>query len=369
VFGIATVAGPLLGAYIVDNATWRWVFYVNIPVGILGVVLLLYTLGPLLPTEKRKFDIPGAALLAGWVGALLYALIQISTAGWAWTDGRIIALLTATIVLFVGFVILELTTREPLVPLRLFARRVVAGSGGTAFLIGFSVFALTTFISVLVGFVLIKPGASSADVVRDVLYALVVPIVFGAALGGQFLTRVSYRTLTAAGALISAGGFVFLTTVSATTPVWVFWHGFLPVGGIILPLIPIGFGAGMTLPVFILAVQNEVATADVGAASGLVQFLQSLGASMGVSLLAVFQQSRFNALAPAVPAGGCPPGGVPSLACQTYYSATLTATVHSYDQLFTLGLGLLLLTFLVSLLLVGRMPRGKPVEAPPAAAP
>ncbi|MCI4321118.1 MAG: MFS transporter, partial [Thermoplasmata archaeon] len=369
VFGIATVGGPLLGAYIVDNATWRWVFYVNIPVGLLGAALLLLTLGPLYPTEKRTFDIPGAALLAGWVGALMYALIQVSEAGWAWTDSRIIGLLFATVVLFVGFVIWELRTAEPLVPLRLFARRVVAGSGGTAFLIGFSVFALTTFISVLVGFVLIKPGASSADVVRDVLYALVVPIVFGAALGGQFLTRVSYRTLTAVGALISAGGFVFLTTVTATTPVWVFWHGFLPVGGIILPLIPIGFGAGMTLPVFILAVQNEVPTADVGAASGLVQFLQSLGASMGVSLLAVFQQSRFNALAPAAPAGGCPPGAVPSPACQAYFMATLNATVHSYDQLFTLGLGLLLLTFLVSLLLVGRMPRGKPTESAPAAAP
>jgi EmrB/QacA subfamily drug resistance transporter len=367
VFGIATVGGPLLGAYIVDTASWRWVFYVNIPVGLVGIAILALVLGPLRPTEKRTFDVPGAALMAAWVGALMYALIQVSTAGWAWTDSRVIGLLVATLVFFAGFVVWELRTKEPLVPLRLLPRRVVAGSGGTAFLVGFTVFSLVTFVSVLVGFVLLTPGASSADLVRDVLYALVVPIVFGAAIGGQFLTVVSYRTLTAAGAIVSAVGFVFLTTVTPSTPTWVLFDHFLPVGGIVLPLIPIGFGAGMTLPVFIVAVQNEVPTEDVGAASGLVQFLQSLGASMGVSLLAVFQQWRFNALAPTAPAGGCPAHGPVSVACFSYFQATLQAAVTSYDQLFTIGLALMVGTFLVSLLLVGRLPRGTPKPSPPAA--
>jgi EmrB/QacA subfamily drug resistance transporter len=368
VFGIATVAGPLLGSFIVDNASWRWVFYVNIPVGLLGVAILVTTLGPLRPESRRTFDVPGAALLAGWVGALMYALIQVSDSGWAWSDPRIIALLLATVVLFAGFTFWEIRTKEPLVPLRLFGRRVVAGSGGTAFLVGFAVFSLSTFVSVLVGLVLLTPGSSSADVVRDVLYALVIPIVFGAALGGQLLTRLSYRNLTAIGALVSAFGFVFLISVSATTPVWVLAYGFLPVGGIVLPLIPIGFGAGLTLPVFILAVQNEVPMADVGAASGLVQFLQSLGASLGLSLLAVFQQWRFKSAAPAAPAGGCPSGVTPTPACVSYDTSSLTALVHSYDQLFTLMLGLLLVTFLVSFLLVGRLPRGKVPATAPAAA-
>ena len=359
VFGIATVAGPLLGSFIVDHASWRWVFYVNIPVGLLGIAILVLTLGPLRPTEKRTFDVPGAALLAGWVGPLMYALIQVSkTNPWAWTDLRTIGLLVATVVLFVGFLVWELRAREPLVPIRLLSRRVVAGSGGTAFLVGFAVFSLTAFISVLVSFVLLPAGLSAADVVRDVLYAQVVPIVFGAAIGGQLLTRVSYRALTATGALISAAGFVFLTTTTLSTPLWVFYGGFLPVGGIVLPLIPIGFGAGMTLPVFILAVQNEVATADVGAASGLVQFLQSLGASMGVSLLAVFLQWRLTALRPAG-----------TFADPSYATAVLRSTVQAYDQLFTVMLGLLLLTFLVSLLLVGRLPRGKPAGSALADAP
>ncbi|MCI4327440.1 MAG: MFS transporter [Thermoplasmata archaeon] len=366
VFGIATVAGPLLGSYIVDNLSWRWVFYVNIPVGLVGMVILLATLDALPPTVKRSFDVPGAALLAGWVGTLMFALIQVSDSGWAWTDPRILALLVATVVLFAGFVAWEIRTEQPLVPLRLFARRVVAGAGGTSFFVGFSVFSLATFVSVLVGLVLLTPGQSSANVVRDVLYALIGPLVIGAALGGQLLTRTSYRKLTAAGALISAAGFFFLAQTTVTTPVWNVVDGFVPVGGIVLPLIPIGFGAGLTLPVFILAVQNEVATADVGAASGLVQFLQSLGASMGVSLLAVFQEWRFNSAAPAVPAGGCAASALPTPACAAYDGSTLTALVHSYDQLFTLMFVLMLVTFAVSFLLVGRLPTGK---APTAAAP
>jgi EmrB/QacA subfamily drug resistance transporter len=368
VFGIATVAGPLLGSYIVDNLSWRWVFYVNIPVGILGIVLLLATLGPLRPTVKRTFDLPGTALLAGWVGTLMYALIQVSESGWAWTDPRVLGLLVATVVLFAGFVAWELRAEQPLVPLRLFGRRVVAGSGGTAFFVGFSVFSLATFVSILVGIVLVAPGTSAANVVRDVLYALIGPLVIGAALGGQLLTRLSYRNLTAAGALISAFGFAFLAATTVSTPVWILSYGFLPVGGIILPLIPIGFGAGLTLPVFILAVQNDVPTADVGAASGLVQFLQSLGASMGVSLLAVFQQWRYQAAAPAVPAGGCPTGAVPTPTCLAYDNATLAAIVHSYDQLFTLMLVLMLVTFVLSFLLIGRMPTGKPPVTAPVAA-
>jgi EmrB/QacA subfamily drug resistance transporter len=369
VFGIATVAGPLLGSYIVDNLSWRWVFYVNIPVGLVGMVILLATLDALPPVHKRTFDVPGAALLAGWVGTLMFALIQVSDSGWAWTDPRILALLVATVVLFAGFVAWEIRAEQPLVPLRLFARRVVAGSGGTAFFVGFAVFSLATFVSVLVGLVLLTPGQSSANVVRDVLYALIGPLVIGAALGGQLLPRTSYRNLTAVGALISAAGFLFLAQTTVTTPVWKFADGFLPVGGIILPLIPIGFGAGLTLPVFILAVQNEVATADVGAASGLVQFLQSLGASMGVSLLAVFQEWRFNSAAPVVPAGGCPPNAPPTPVCAAYDGSTLTALVHSYDQLFTLMFVLMLVTFAVSFLLVGRMPTGKaPATAGPAPA-
>jgi EmrB/QacA subfamily drug resistance transporter len=358
VFGIATVAGPLIGSAIVDATTWRWVFYVNLPIGLVGALLLLYALGPLAPVVKRRFDSVGAALLVVWVGALEYALIQVSDSGWAWTDPRVIGLLVVASVTAVAFTLWELRGRiEPLVPLRLLKQRVVAVSGTTTFLVGAVFIPLATFISLVVGIALTPPGSSSADTVRDVLYALVLPIVVGAALGGQLLTRLPYRVQTVIGILISLVGMAFLRGITAATPVWKFDFGFLPVGGIILPLIPIGFGIGLTFPVFVLAVQNEVAPEDFGEASGLVQFLQSLGGSIGLSVLASYATSRFNALDP-LPNPVCnSPAGASQPVCLPYLQGLAGAEVTAYDATFTIMLGLLVGALVVALFYRGQFLR------------
>ena len=93
VFGIAVVAGPLIGSAIVQYTTWRWVFDVNIPTGLAGFIIILATLGPLRPVPVRKFDVVGAVLLFGWVAAIMYPLYGIADSGWAWTDTRVIGLL------------------------------------------------------------------------------------------------------------------------------------------------------------------------------------------------------------------------------------------------------------------------------------
>jgi len=95
VFGIAVVAGPLLGSAIVTYTSWRWVFYVNIPIGVAGFALIALTLGPLRPVLVRKFDIVGAALLAGWVAAVMFPLYQIADNGWTWTEPRVLVLLAS----------------------------------------------------------------------------------------------------------------------------------------------------------------------------------------------------------------------------------------------------------------------------------
>jgi MFS family permease len=357
VFGIATVAGPLIGAALAS--IWRWVFYVNIPVGLAGLVLLLLALGPIRPEKKGTFDIPGAGLLVGWVGSLMFALIEVSEGGWAWTDDRVLGLLAAAALLFVAFVWWEvLRARDPLVPLRLFSHRIIAACGGGTFLVGLVVFPLATFLTVFITYVTLAGSGNAPDTVRDVLYFLVIPLVFGAALGGNLLTRFAYRPVVVAGLLLASVGYVFLTMVHASTPTWKFADGFLPVGGVVAPLIPIGFGVGLTFPVFLLAVQNQVPEAEVGAASGLVQFLQSLGGSIGLTLLSSFQQSRALALAPALPAGGCSAPPPPSAACVAYGQALLNSAATSYTEVFTILLGFTLLGVVVSLFITGRMPRG-----------
>jgi EmrB/QacA subfamily drug resistance transporter len=358
VFGIATVAGPLIGAALAT--IWRWVFYVNIPVGLAGLVLLLVALGPIRPEKKGTFDIPGAALLVGWVGSLMFALIEVSEGGWAWTDLRVIALLVSAVVLVGVFVWWEtLRATDPLVPLRLFSRRIVTACGGGTFIVGMVLFPLATFLTLFVTYVTLAGGGNAPDTVRDVLYFLVIPLVFGAAIGGNLLTRIAYRPIVVVGLLISTVGLVWLAMVGVSTPTWKFDFGFLPVGGVVAPLIPIGFGVGLTFPVFLLAVQNQVPEAEVGAASGLVQFLQSLGGSIGLTLLSSFQQSRLLALSPAPPAGGClPPTTPPSPACIVYGQGVLSATATSFVEVFTVMLALSIVGLLLSLLISGRLPKG-----------
>lgn len=358
VFGIATVAGPLLGSAIVDNASWRWVFYVNLPVGVVGAVVLLTALGPLRPTIARRFDIPGAALLVGWVGALEYALIQVNDAGWAWTDPRVLGLLLAALLVAIVFSVWELRgAPEPLVPLRLLRQRIAAVSGGSTFLVGAVFLPLATFVSLVVGIALTPPGASSADVVRDVLYALVLPIVAGAAIGGQLLTRLTYRMQVLLGIAIAAFGLYFLRGITSTTPTWTLLYGFLPVGGVVLPLIPIGFGIGLTFPVFLLAVQNEVEAKDVGEASSLVQFLQQLGGSIGLSILASYATLRFNALDPS-PSPVCSTPAAPTVpACLPYLGDLASADVQAYTSVFTIMLALLAAAFVIALFYRGRLLR------------
>ena len=356
VFGIAVVAGPLIGSTIVQYTTWRWVFYVNIPIGLAGFALILATLGPLRPEQVRKFDLLGAALLIGWVASVMYPLYQIVDSGWAWTSTQVIGLLGLGAALIVIFVIRELRAGNPLVPVRLFSNRVIAAGGGTTFFIGMVFFPVATFLSLVVGVVLTHGTSGSSETVRDILYFLVIPLVIGAALGGQLLTRLPYRVVAASGLIIGMIGLAVLTGLSVATPLWRFMFGVIPVGGIILPLIPLGFGIGLTFPVFLLAAQNQVKTADVGEAGGLIQFLQSLGGAVGLSVLASFQATRFASLDP-LPSAACASTNPPLSLCANYLGSLEVSLIKSYDQTFTVMVGLLVVAFVFVLFLVGRLPK------------
>ncbi|MGA8537806.1 MAG: MFS transporter [Thermoplasmata archaeon] len=358
VFGIAVVAGPLIGSAIVEYTSWRWVFYVNIPIGLAGFALIAATLGPLRPELIRKFDLLGAAFLTAWVGAVMFPLYQIADAGWGWTDPRVIGLLALGAVLIVVFVIWELRQENPLVPLQLLAHRVMAAGGGATFFIGMVFFPVATFLSLVVGIAL-APG--NPNTVRDILYFLVIPLVVGAALGGQLITRFSYRVVAVSGLLIGIVGMAGLTRITSTTPLWTFMFGFIPVGGVVLPLLPLGFGIGLTFPVFLLAAQNQVGTADVGEAGGLIQFLQSLGGAVGLSVLASFQATRLAALDPS-PSAACLTTTPPFSICGSYLSSLPSSLISSYDQTFTLMVGLLVAALLFVLFLRGRLPKTSPAK-------
>ena len=357
VFGIAIVLGPFVGSYIVDHTTWRWIFYVNLPIGVLGIVLLLFALGPLYPQVTSRFDGLGAGLLSGWVATLMLALIENAQNGLAWTDPLIVGLLAATAVLFVGFIFWETRTDNPLIPLALFRKRVIAASSAVSFFRGSFLFAISTFVSIYVGFVL----WGNSDVVRDVLYGFVGPMVIGSIFGGQLLVRLSYRVLVTTGMTLMTIGAFLLLFLKASTPAWVFSYGFLPTGGILLDLIPLGVGVGLTFASTALSAQYAVPARELGQATSLIQFMASLGGAIVVSVLTSFQASRLASLT-AVPSnlvyGACKVFGATSVAC--------APAVTSWVDTFTVAFPLALAALIASFFMTGRLPRSRPAGTPPA---
>jgi EmrB/QacA subfamily drug resistance transporter len=348
--GLAIVLGPLVGSYIVSVTTWRWVFYINLPFGILAALVLLIAVGPLRPATRGHFDSPGAALLSGWVGALMFALVQVANSGWAWTDPRVLTLLAVAAVLLALFLAWELRAEEPLIPLRLLRHRVIGASGGTMLFTGVVFSALIAFLSLVVGSVLLH---SESDV-RDIVYFLAIPLIIGAGLSGPILSRLSYRAVVAPGLLVAGVAGVFLATLTASTPLWVLAFGFLPVGGLALPLIPLGFGLGLSLAGTTIAVQNEAPPAEVGAAIGLTRFLQSLGGALGLSLLTVYLSERTRALS----SGATTPAELTN--------AALTA----YNDAFLVLAACILVALGFAMFLRGRIPTRSPqtTPQPPASA-
>jgi len=331
--GVSIVLGPILGSYIVDVTTWRWVFYVNLPIGLASMVVLLAVLGPLRPDERGHVDFGGAALLSGWVAALMFPLVEVTEDGWTWLAAPTLGLLAAAVLGFAAFVLWELRQTDPLVPIRLLYRRTLAACGGVSLFVGVVLTAALTLLSVFVGVVVLREGPNAANDIRDLTYFFAVPLVIGAALGGQLLGRYRYRSVLVPALALAAGVAFVLATFSATTPLWVLSFGFLPTGGMALPLIPMGFGLGIALSGVLVIAQSEVSHSEVGATIGLMRFLQSLGGAVGLSLLTAYQQRL---------AGGPTP--------------SLPAVVSSYDAVFLVTAIVVGAALVFSLFLQGRVP-------------
>lgn len=304
VFGIAIILGPLLGSFIVDSFGWRWIFYVNVPVGVVSFLAVTTTLGPMRAEQDLgRFDWLGAGLLAGWVAPFVFVLSQVAQ-GWSWTAPATIAILAAVVPVFAFFLVWEARAPEPLLPLRFFRSRVVAAANAVSFLRGVVMLSGITFITIIVAY----GFGGSADTVRDVLYGFLGPMILGSMVGGQLLPRLGYRPLVLSGLALTAVGSALLLNIDAGTGAvgWstatVHLAGLslsLPVlTGIVTKLIPTGLGIGLTFAPVILAVQYGVPPRDIGAGSSIVQFMGNLGGSVGLSLLSSYEAYRFAQLGP-----------------------------------------------------------------------
>lgn len=281
VFGISAVLGPSAGSYLVQALNWRWVFYVNLPLGVASVLLIALALKESRNLNSRPtIDWLGVTTLTAWITLLMLAFLSGgSTFAWySWSEGGLLAGAGA---FFALFLLAERRAAEPVMPLSLFRIRTISAAAAVSFLTGIAMYAVISYVPLFV-----QAGlGGSIDDGRNVLYAMMLPLVVGAVAGGQLATRsVGYRTLLTVGLVVMSGGLYLLTTVGPSTSL----VQLMEYGAVM------GLGLGVTFPVAILAIQYSVSRRLIGVASSLGTFTRNLGATIGLSVMGAIQVNAFS---------------------------------------------------------------------------
>jgi EmrB/QacA subfamily drug resistance transporter len=279
VFGVGTVAGPLLGGFITDGIGWRWCFYVGVPFAVAALIVLQRTLH--LPARRRRetsIDYLGALLIAGGISSLL---VWVSLAGneFAWGSWQTALLVGVGAVLIAIAIPVERRVREPLVPLRLFGDRTVVLAVIASVAVGTAMFGTTVFLS---QYMQIARGMSPTE-----SGLLTIPMVVGlftaSTVIGRIVTRTGlYKRWMMLGSVLLTVGLLLMGTMDEHTNLV----------ELAVFMVAVGSGVGMMMQNLVLVVQNTVAQRDMGAGSSLIAFFRSLGGATGVSVLGAILASH-----------------------------------------------------------------------------
>ena len=296
VWGVASIAGPLAGGYITDALSWRWVFYLNLPFGLLAGIVILLAYPKAVRNKAVRVDWLGAALLFGSISALLIALGS-DAGGAAW------AFSAAAIALFVGFVRVERHTADPILPLDLLKHPLMARALVVVFLAGVALFGAIAFIPLFVQSVM---GATATEA-GQMLTPLFLGWVFMSVASARLTAKLGYRKLAVAGSVLMTVGYIGLVMVGADSP-----RSAVGLSGLIL-----GAGMGLSMLSLLLAVQHGVPRSHLGLATSLSQFSRSIGAAVGIAAMGALMARQL--------AGLSLPGGAQALATS---GAMLTGAVR-----------------------------------------
>ncbi len=290
VWGVSSVAGPLLGGLFTEQLNWRWVFYVNLPVGAIALVVVAGVLN--IPHTRRdhSIDFLGAALL---VGATTSLLLYLSWAGpeQGWFAGVSSALLAAAVVLAALFLWRETTASEPILPLSLFRNSVVSVATAIGFVVGFAMFGAIVFIPIYLQVVGgVSPTESGLRMLPLMLGILVTSIVSGKLLS----TMGRYKAFPVVGTAVMALGMFLLSRLTADSSGWA--------SGV--SMLVVGLGLGFVMQVLIIVVQNAVDFRVMGVATSTATFFRAMGGTIGIAVSGALLSSRLEAnLRELLPAG------------------------------------------------------------------
>ena len=363
VFGLSTVLGPLIGGFFVEQLSWRWIFYVNLPLGLVAFVIIGWAFSAPGARQRPSIDIAGAALLAATLTALIL-LVSLGGHTIAWTSPASLGLATGTLAALAGFIAAEHVAAEPILPLRLFTNRVFAICCAVGFIIGFALFGSVTFMPM---YLQVVKGVSPTHA-GMMLTPMMAGVLITSISSGRIISRIGrYRPFPIAGTAIMTVGLALLATLGVATPTWT----------ACLYMIVLGLGLGLVMQVLVLAVQNAVDYRHLGVATSGATLFRSIGGSVGVSLFgAIFTATLTSNLATALPAGSALPAATAPAAIHALPSATrslyLTAFTEALHPVFVhaaaiAALGFALAWFLkeVPLRLTPATPPGDPVAKKP----
>jgi EmrB/QacA subfamily drug resistance transporter len=299
VFGLASVIGPAAGGFITDNFTWHWIFYVNLPVGVLALTTILIWLPANISIRTatatgraafRRIDIPGSLTAAGATILLLLGLTWGGNQTYDWSSPQVVGTLAGAAVLFLAFFVVERIAVEPILPLDLFRNQVFAVGALLALMIGMALLAVAIYLPLFVQGGLGQTATSSGVIATPLTLGLAI----SAAIVGQLIALVGrYQIFAIVGAVILTGGVFLVTRMTLSTSL----------AEVTRNMVVIGLGMGMIQPVMTLAVQNAIPRNRLGVGTGAVTYLRSTGSTLGVAIVGSVEYSIYTSeLAKRLPA-------------------------------------------------------------------